>query len=135
MSTLGWDIRQTRVSIVPRYFDAGMRCRRWLRTLRESQFRYKAAHDARVKEKSRSVQVDDFVYVNWMFLEGGKSPKLTIAADELYEVGKVHSHTFVLGTATGLVTISSDRVTKAPVSTEPSWPSTILYASQATRGG
>lgn len=56
----------------------------------------------------------DFVYVNWMFLEGGKSPKLTIPADELYEVRKVHSHTFVLGTATGLVTISSDRVTKAP---------------------
>jgi Integrase core domain/Chromo (CHRromatin Organisation MOdifier) domain/Integrase zinc binding domain len=83
-------------------------------SLRESQLRYKMAHDAHVREKNRDIRVGDWVFINKMVVEKGKSPKLQIPVDGPYEVRTVQSHTYTVRTAKGIVTINYDRVTKAP---------------------
>jgi hypothetical protein len=82
-------------------------------TLRESQLRYKKAHDAHIREQNRDIRVGDWVCINKMLVEKGKSPALQIPVDGPYEVRKVQKHTYTVSTANGIVTINSDRVTKA----------------------
>lgn len=82
--------------------------------LEESQFQYKAAHDAHFMEKPRSIEVGDFC-----LREDGVPRRRYIAEvampdDGSYEVRQVHTHNFELATATGLVKMSSDCVTKTP---------------------
>lgn len=84
-------------------------------TLRESQLRYKEAHDARVREQNRDIKIGDWVYVNKVVVQKGKSPKLMPPVDGPYEVRHVFSHAYKIATANGLVVIGSDRVTKAPI--------------------
>jgi Chromo (CHRromatin Organisation MOdifier) domain len=83
-------------------------------TLRESQLRYKMAHDAHVREHNRDIRVSDWLFINKMVVEKGKPPKLQIPVYGPYEVRAVQSHTYTVRTAKGIVTINSDRVTKAP---------------------
>lgn len=61
-----------------------------------------------------------------MYLEGGVSPKLAIPADEPCEVRHFYTHNVNLATATGLIDVSSDRVTKAPYSQGLSIPLTVF---------
>jgi hypothetical protein len=83
-------------------------------TLRESKLRYKMTHDAHVWELNRGIRVGDWVFINKIVVEKGKSPKLQIPVDGPYEVRTVQSHTYTFRTANGIVTIYPDRVTKAP---------------------
>jgi hypothetical protein len=86
--------------------------------LEESQLRYKLAHDAHVRERNADIQEGDWLFVNREVMEKGVSPKLSIPVEGPLEVVKVHSHTHMIHTANGIVSVPSDRATRAPYPTD-----------------
>jgi hypothetical protein len=90
--------------------------------LQEAQLRYKKAHAAHVKERNMAIKDGDWVFVNKMVLERGLSPKLAIPVVGPFQVKNVFSNTHQTIAASGIATVSSDRVTKAPYPVDLSRP-------------
>jgi hypothetical protein len=76
------------------------------------------AHNAHFRERNADIQEGDWLFVNRVVLEKGVSSKLSIPVEGPFEVVKVHSHTYLIRTSNGIVSVPSDRVTRAPYPTD-----------------
>jgi hypothetical protein len=81
-----------------------------------AQERYKRAYDAHVRVRNQNIEIGDWVFLRTFITEPGRSPKLEFPAVGPYLVLARDDKTFVIRAGTGNRRVSSDRVTKAPVS-------------------
>jgi Chromo (CHRromatin Organisation MOdifier) domain len=82
--------------------------------LAESQARYKAGFDRKVREKNKDVSEGSWVFVRREVHEMGINPKLDDQVDGPYRVVQTDGRTFLLRIGDDHIRVSSDRVTPAP---------------------
>jgi hypothetical protein len=82
-------------------------------TLTAQQLRYKRAFDAHVRVKNANIASRDLVFVR-TYADAVGSPKLLIPASGPYIVANLAERTISIKTPSGLISVNSDRETKAP---------------------